>query len=134
MPDRHEGKELAPGNKHTPENTAGLRQNGLLSRRRLLASLGIAGAGAALLGTMNGNEWASNVFGSVVDATISELRSLTQPSRLHLLCDVTDTGKKVHFVYDPIDTASADNTGLVLVSTGGERFKRIVVTEYYGVK
>lgn len=60
--------------------------------------------------------------------TIAELRALSAPSAD---CDyyVRDVGMEGHFRYDAGDTASADNTGTVVVSGSGARFKRIYGNE-----
>ncbi|MFD2330833.1 hypothetical protein ACFSR7_16395 [Cohnella sp. GCM10020058] len=60
--------------------------------------------------------------------TIAELRALAAPS---VSCNyyVRDVGKEGHFRYDPGDTASTDNTGTVVVSASGARFKRIYGNE-----
>ncbi|TMV48780.1 hypothetical protein FE783_17195 [Paenibacillus mesophilus] len=118
-----------------------------LSRRKLLASLGIAGAtavAAEVLGMRN------VVFGKkdgvtdavydengklrlpdllamnfVLPVTAAQLRSETNPMP-NWMYYVRDAGKEGYFYYDAADTASPDNTGTVLVSISGARFKRVV--------
>ncbi|WP_158301986.1 right-handed parallel beta-helix repeat-containing protein [Paenibacillus mesophilus] len=134
---------------------AGNQQSGehaAISRRKLLAAIGMTGAGMAAGALMrDGIGFASRrgsiaetVYGSsaqcdecVILATIAELRSMasTVPGSIFY---VTDTGQEGHFYYDPGDSVSPDNTGLVLVSTGGYRFKRIydgpVNVKWFGAK
>ncbi|MDF2716616.1 MAG: hypothetical protein K0R28_3541 [Paenibacillus sp.] len=126
--------------------------NAAISRRKLLAAIGMTGAGMAAGALMsNGIGFASRrgsvaetVYGSsaqcddcVVLATIAELRAMaaTIPGSIFY---VTDTGQEGHFYYDPSDSVSPDNTGLVLVSTAGYRFKRIydgpVNVKWFGAK
>ncbi|MFK7694853.1 right-handed parallel beta-helix repeat-containing protein [Paenibacillus sp. HJGM_3] len=123
-----------------------------LSRRKLLASLGIAGAAAAATGLMQsvglGAAYANadtTVTGSVygpanngpdhwkdllglnycLTTTVAELRLTADP-----LADygyyVLDQGQEGLFLYDATDTATPDNTGTVLVSSNGKRFKRVL--------
>ncbi|WP_158301564.1 right-handed parallel beta-helix repeat-containing protein [Paenibacillus mesophilus] len=118
----------------------------MMSRRKLLASIGMAGAAAAagdlLLAGRTGSVYAG-VVGSVYGTggagccettTIAGLRANTtaDPDTLYF---VGDAGQEGWFRYDPSDTASADNTGTVLVSTAGYRFKRILeLSQGYDVK
>ncbi|MEF3304945.1 glycosyl hydrolase family 28-related protein [Paenibacillus sp. GYB003] len=144
-------------NGHNAIERDGAQTNGrLVSRRKLLASMGMAGAAAMMFGAIG-----SNAKGTVDEAVykalgkdkpkdkdrllelanydlvggvaVSELRATSTP-QTDFIYYVTDPGKEGHFVYDPNDSTSTDNTGLVLVSTSGARFKRIVETEYYNVK
>ncbi|WP_409345456.1 glycosyl hydrolase family 28-related protein [Paenibacillus sp. MBLB4367] len=73
----------------------------------------------------------------VVLATIAELRAMGTPVSGSIYY-VTDTMQEGHFYYDASDTVSPDNTGLVLVSTSGKRFKRIyegpVNVKWFGAK
>jgi len=124
----------------------------MVSRRKLLVSLGLAGAAAvgSSLGSAYGNGASlvtEAVYGSgnkikpkelmqmdyCVVSTIAALRAETNPSA-DLLYYVTDEGQEGFFRYDPADTATADNLGTVLVSSSGARFKRIIETEYVSVK
>ncbi|MDF2658465.1 MAG: hypothetical protein K0Q94_1256 [Paenibacillus sp.] len=115
-----------------------MTEEGKMSRRRMLASLSAAGAvtllGASVLAS--GNE-KDSVTGAVyggeaclgdmhvcVAATIAELRAHASPDPACLYY-VMDHGKEGPFYYDPADTLSLDNTGTVVVSTTGARFKRI---------
>ncbi|MFK7692168.1 glycosyl hydrolase family 28-related protein [Paenibacillus sp. HJGM_3] len=128
--------------------------NRTMSRRKLLKSMGAAGAAAVMFGTMmnvvNGKDGASvtdSVYGKdgktkpkdiadlafVVSTTMEELRAMTDPSTDYAYL-VTNPGQEGHFVYDPADTASADDTGLVVVSASGARFKRLLETPYLNVK
>ncbi|MEF3304938.1 glycosyl hydrolase family 28-related protein [Paenibacillus sp. GYB003] len=121
------------------------------TRRKLLAAIGAAGAAAVAYGAASssaaaekgGRDVADAVYGSCgnpnmpagdfVKTTIAELRSNTAPCP-DAIYFVVDPGREGHFYYDPADTASADNAGLVLVSTSGARFKRIVENDRYSVK
>ncbi|RKN86153.1 right-handed parallel beta-helix repeat-containing protein [Paenibacillus ginsengarvi] len=120
-----------------------------LSRRKLLTALGVAGAAAAtaemlglggvVLGSGGTDGVTDNVYGNgpkkhhpkllnasfVISVTIAELRQLTVPEEDEVYY-VSDSGKEGCFYYDSADSSSLDNTGTVLVSTGGARFKRIV--------
>ncbi|WP_223836312.1 glycosyl hydrolase family 28-related protein [Paenibacillus oceani] len=111
-----------------------------LSRRKLLAMIGAAGAAAAagplLSGTVGfaqGNGVTNSVYGPplglgpewcVRKTTIAELRAMTATVAEGIYY-VTDSGKGGHFHADASDTSSADNTGTILVSASGLRFKRI---------
>lgn len=123
-----------------------------ISRRKLLTMLGAAGvtvAASQLLsaggtayadkggipnhGAGNGNGNGNNQGGSsspaattsdcIIRVTIAELRSYTSPQPNEQYY-VTDAGQEGHFRYDAADVTSPDNTGTVLVSTSGARFKR----------
>lgn len=122
----------------------------LLSRRKVLVALGVTGAAAAttgLLGFMPTTTVAKSVYGSAhnedaqakglrqnVEAmtesgmqviTIAELRSMAGPTYASPYY-VTDREKEGLFFFDPTDTVSPDNTGTVLVTASGARFKRAV--------
>lgn len=125
--------------------------NGIISRRKLLASLGMAGATIASMGVLNGT--VSPAFADsadkktkvkdlmsmnfVVSTTIAELRAMSSPDA-DTLYYVADLGQEGVFHYDPSDTASADNTGTILVSSSGARFKRmydgVVHVNWFGAK
>ncbi|TMV46261.1 hypothetical protein FE783_26595 [Paenibacillus mesophilus] len=123
---------------------------GMVSRRKMLASLGLAGA--AVIGSSLGiaygkeaNSVTETVYGKktkpkelmdmdfCVPSTIAGLRAEGSPEA-GFVYYVTDRGQEGFFYYDPADTATPDNLGTVLVSTSGARFKRIVETEYVNVK
>ncbi|PYI55432.1 glycosyl hydrolase family 28-related protein [Paenibacillus flagellatus] len=130
-----------------------------ISRRKLLASIGAAGAAAVAYGATLGLAQAEpgggvtdSVYGAAADkdkdkpkppkpdkhkgalvkTTIAALRAETEPDA-DALYYVTDPGQEGHFYFDPADSASADDTGFTLVSAGGARFKRIVGSERYSV-
>ncbi|WP_176706803.1 glycosyl hydrolase family 28-related protein [Paenibacillus hemerocallicola] len=126
--------------------------NAAISRRRLLAAIGMSGAGMAAGALMSGGIGLAAPRGSVtemvyglsadcgscvVPATIAELRVMTG-TVTGTAFYVTDSGQEGHFYYDPGDTSSPDDTGLVLVSTAGYRFKRIyegpVHVKWFGAK
>lgn len=128
-----------------------------MSRRRLLASIGAAGAAAVAYGAtlsfaspgQNEGSVTQTIYGDgkngpkppkgdktkgdFVKTTIAGLRAETKSDE-DVLYYVTDSGMEGHFYFDEADTASADNTGLVLVSASGARFKRIVEGDRYSVK
>lgn len=116
-----------------------------LTRRKLLAAIGATGAatlfykasvgmtrgaGQSVLHATYGGGLASKLC---VSTTVSELRAETSPEE-GVAYYVTDPGKEGFFVYDPADASSPDNTGTVLVSTSGVRFKRIVEQSFVNVK
>jgi parallel beta-helix repeat protein len=65
--------------------------------------------------------------------TLADLRLTSAPDPLAVYF-VTDSGKEGYFRYDSSDTSSADNTGTVVVSTSGARFKRMTDGEFVNVK
>ncbi|MDF2660051.1 MAG: hypothetical protein K0Q94_2842 [Paenibacillus sp.] len=110
-----------------------------ISRRKLLAALGIAGAAAVAQGVWSGAVGAAPGEGGTVTqavygvdgcsacfvcTTVAELRANTAPDP-DTLYYVTNRGQEGFFYYDAADTSSAENTGLVLVGAAGARFKRI---------
>lgn len=114
-----------------------VRMTDLISRRKLLASIGMAGAAAAagnlLLSDKAGSVYA-DVVGSVygeaaseccATVTIAEIRAMSA-AYPDILYFVEDPGQEGWFRYDPLDSTMADNTGTVLVSTSGFRFKRLL--------
>ncbi|GAA3402875.1 right-handed parallel beta-helix repeat-containing protein [Paenibacillus hodogayensis] len=115
-----------------------------VSRRKLVASFGMAGlaliAGGVLSSAESGGSVAAQVYGEgegegccdhgCPAVTLAELRALPVPA-YPALYFVKDNGQEGIFYYDPLDMSAADNTGLVVVSAGGARFKRL--TEEQGV-
>lgn len=112
-----------------------------LSRRALLRAAGMGGAAVAagallkqqLGGGSSGEVFAvtADVYGGMqcpdccVTTTIAALRAEANPN-VNQLYYVRDAGQEGVFLYDPADTAMADNTGTVLVSSSvGARFKRV---------
>ncbi|WP_158606366.1 glycosyl hydrolase family 28-related protein [Paenibacillus ginsengarvi] len=124
-----------------------------MTRRKLLmlASVGAAGAAVSLYGATSSMAGAgtgqstvnSSVYGAgacdpetgndFVKTTIESLRASSVPCS-DVLYYVTNPGQEGFFYYDPGDTLSADNTGLILVSSSGARYKRIVENDRYSVK
>ncbi|MEF3303644.1 glycosyl hydrolase family 28-related protein [Paenibacillus sp. GYB003] len=132
------------------EEAAETTPAGMISRRKMIASLGLAGAAA--IGTSLGIAYGQDtgvVTGAVygkktkpkelmetdfcVASTIAGLRAETSPEASFVYY-VADRGHEGFFTYDPADTTTADNLGTVLVSASGARFKRIVDTEFISVK
>lgn len=126
-----------------------------LSRRKLLAGLGATGLAATSVMLWNG-DGSRSVWADVYNdtsrklkpgarpkagccflTTISDLRALTTPDPDDVYY-VTDSGQEGFFSYDQLDTASTDNTGTVLVSGGGARFKRhlsdVLSASWFGTK
>ncbi|MDF2724380.1 MAG: hypothetical protein K0Q59_4055 [Paenibacillus sp.] len=136
----------APEQARRPEERA-------ISRRRLLASLGAAGAFAAIGGVCGsafaaptgGSSVLGHVYGSgcennplldgetVAVLTIADLRADGAPSA-EAIYFVKDEGREGCFRYDPSDSTTADDNGVTIVSTGGARFKRIMFGESVNVK
>lgn len=128
-----------------------------ISKRRLIASLGAAGAFAVIggaygnvlaaprgsssvLGHVYGNgcedsPWLQALLnGEVVAAvTIADLRVETAPSA-ETIYFVTDEGQEGCFRYAPSDSVTADDNGMTVVSGGGARFKRILFSDAVNVK
>jgi len=116
-----------------------IQEKSMISRRKLLASLGMAGAALATSVIANGSVMkafadpsndSTNVenlmdLNVAVTTTIVQLRANTEPVA-EALYFVKDFGKEGVFYYDSSDTASPDNLGTVIVSTSGARFKRII--------
>lgn len=114
------------------------RPSGTISRRKALSAIGIAGA-ALLTAGMSANDTIGvghsardSVYGGPNDleasccplTTLAELRSMTGPVTDEWRY-VTDRGREGPFYYDASDTSSPDNTGLVIVSASGARWKRM---------
>lgn len=145
--------ELAAGNEQESgnEGEVGSGKNAM-SRRKLLASLGMAGVALASSGIINA-ALSTKTFAApgdnrtkvkdlmqkalVLSTTIAELRADEEPNA-DTIYFVKDDGQEGHFLYDPADLTSGDNTGTVLVSVSGARFKRIynggVSVTWFGAK
>ncbi|GAA3412175.1 glycosyl hydrolase family 28-related protein [Paenibacillus hodogayensis] len=132
-----------------------------LERRKVLAAIGMLGTAAVVGGLWNGNGNAhadasvlNAVYGSdsepfrmklrellhmdlCIATTIVSLRACTDPVQ-DFLYYVKDSGQEGPFIYDPTDNTSPDNTGTVLVSSSGARFKRLytgrVEVKWFGAK
>lgn len=109
--------------------------NSPISRRTLLAYLGAAGAAAAVGGLLpRGAQTAyASSANDVIVTTIADIRTTLVPA-VNEIYYVGDSNKQGHFYYDAADTTSTDNTGTVLVSSGGKRFKRIVGDRFVNAK
>ncbi|RKN74844.1 right-handed parallel beta-helix repeat-containing protein [Paenibacillus ginsengarvi] len=121
------------------------------SRRALLTSIGMAGvatAATSLLGpgialgqetTVTGSVYGnlnngSKGNGACVSITVEQLRSInTGGKSASDLYFIVDPGQEGYFKYDNTDTTSLDNTGTVLVTTSGRRYKRVIETDYLNV-
>ncbi|MDD9270472.1 right-handed parallel beta-helix repeat-containing protein [Paenibacillus sp. GCM10023248] len=137
------------------QDRAGVRFN----RRKLLASIGAAGVAFATGGLLNGrfqsvasaqSSVTGNVYGSLNEKIkLNDLRNLDfclplTLSELSTSADqlpdaayyVTDAGKEGFYLLDMADTTSVDNTGTVVVTTQGRRFKRVygetIVLSWFG--
>lgn len=106
----------------------------LMSRRRVLAGIGLAGAALAIGSRFGGDGVAHADEESCCETvSINDLRTTTSPLVNHMYV-VHDEGKEGVFLYDPSDTTSPDNVGTVVVSPSiGARFKR-VYEAYINVK
>ncbi|GEM_PF-3143599 len=133
-----------------------------ISRRKMLASLGLAGVALASSALLNGAPGIGLAHGQASDGgndngnrrkktrprdlmntdyceavTIAQLRAETSPNA-GCIYFVTNIGQEGPYYYDSGDTTSSDNTGLVIVSTSGARFKRIfdgaVNVKWFGAK
>ncbi|ULL15944.1 right-handed parallel beta-helix repeat-containing protein [Paenibacillus sp. H1-7] len=149
-------EESAAGREH--------KQDALISRRKLLAVLGMGGAAAITAGLWKGAGAATayanemTVTQSVYDQSkkvkpkelaalldehlclavkLEELRAETDPDST-IMYYVTNEGQEGFFRYDPNDSTTPDNTGTVAVSTNGCRFKRIyedtLIVSWFGTK
>jgi hypothetical protein len=141
-----------------PDNNSDARW----SRRALLTKVGAAGVAVASAGILGNAGWERVAAdSSVSDAvykkkdkdkdkdgpsetdeccrkvTLAELRAETAPAA-ETLYFVTDSGQEGWFVFDTGDTVSSDNTGTVVVSTDGSRFKRLyddaLSVKWFGAK
>ncbi|RAV11898.1 right-handed parallel beta-helix repeat-containing protein [Paenibacillus contaminans] len=111
-------------------------RNEPMSRRKLLLSLGAAGAAlsaGSLLPFQGMTGVAQAAAGGVETLTLADLRLTSAPDPLTIYF-VTDSGKEGYFHYDSSDMSSADNTGTVVVSTSGARFKRMTDGEFVNVR
>lgn len=128
-----------------------------VSRRKLLATLGMAGAAIAAGNMLSGSTKAYrreelSVAGVVYDelngkgkipilkaanlivsTTIDEIRAniAADPKFLYF---VRDEGQEGHFIVDTADTTSPDNTGTVLVTASGVRLKRMIAGDTIDVR
>lgn len=113
------------------------RPSQTFSRRKMLSVLGISGAALLTAGMSAkdslGYSVQAAVYGCPEDddsscclrmTTIAELRGTTGPVG-DSFCYITDPGCEGLFYCDASDTVSPDNTGLVLVSASGARWKRV---------
>ncbi|MBD2865095.1 glycosyl hydrolase family 28-related protein [Paenibacillus oceani] len=130
------------------QSTAEERMNTILTRRKLLASFGITGAAFATAGLLPGGvreaagqSVGKSVYGNgnphcddcVRDITLAELRATPDTTEGYVYY-VTDAGQDGHYYYDPGDSTSSDDTGGVVVSSTGQRFKRIMPDGTVNVK
>lgn len=125
-----------------PNKEEGSWSGRTMSRRRLLTAIGAAGAALTTMSVLAGQvgeaakgekpSVSSSVYGQsehpltgdcVLAVTIGELRAEQSPEAGRLYY-VTDPGQEGPFMYDAADTVTPDNTGTVLVSAAGARFKR----------
>lgn len=125
------------------------RQERAISRRKMLAAIGTAGvafaAGGLLQAGASGRGRHLGVTGSVYGpgnpgadewcaqcASMAELRTMTTAPDAELYY-LTDPGKEGFFQYNPADVSTPDNTGTILVSTYGARFKRLQVNGLFPI-
>ncbi len=116
-------------------------KDGLLSRRQMLVALGVTGAAAASTGLLgfgsvyglsDNNDNQGKGIRHQVDAmtesavqsiSIAELRIVTGSTHASAYV-IIDPGQEGLFCFDPTDTGSLDNTGTILVTASGSRFRR----------
>ncbi|CAG7614866.1 hypothetical protein PAESOLCIP111_01755 [Paenibacillus solanacearum] len=104
----------------------------VITRRTFFSSVGAAGAAfvaASVYGIGGGTDDRLKpkdlmALQYCVTATIAGIRSDGAPDP-DFVYFVTDPGQEGPFVCDPADTATPDNTGLVLVAQSGMRLKRV---------
>lgn len=126
-----------------------------ISRRKLLSTLGVAGAALAAGGLWSGPLHAAFGEGTTVTGavygggpgtgevpcvtvvTLAEMRTSLTPDPAQVIF-VKDRGQEGIFYYDSTDTTTPDDNGLTIVSTGGARFKRSVAealnVKWFGAK
>ncbi|WP_158560694.1 right-handed parallel beta-helix repeat-containing protein [Paenibacillus contaminans] len=128
-----------------------------ISRRKLLSTLGVAGAALAAGGILGGGSMRTAfgegatvteaVYGNgndacttapcVIAVTLSEMRTSLTPDPACTYY-VKDSGQEGFFLYDPADTATQDDNGLTIVSSAGARYKRTAVADlnlkWFGAK
>lgn len=128
--------------KEGAKQTEPKRSDLMIGRRKLLASIGTAGAALVAGSCWNGSlaaratGAASTVTGSVYGGgvcmtgkdgtfvtTIAELRTMPAPLAERMYY-VADRGREGFFSFEASDISSADNSGTVIVSTSGARFRR----------
>ncbi|NOU71589.1 hypothetical protein GC098_09165 [Paenibacillus sp. LMG 31458] len=139
------------------------KMQGPISRRKLLATLGAAGAALtaeglffgrfgiargsseqSVTGAVYGNNNTSfplmdlDQYKVCVATTLSQLRTgtLINPAFAYY---VTDKGREGFFLYDANDTSSADNDGTLIVGLNGRRFLRVysgdtISASWFGAK
>lgn len=120
-------EQTGEGNSSPQNKSDSFQTDARWSRRKLLASFGMTGAatvaGSLLYGMIDPpHVSAATILNSV---TIAELRAMTAPDPTAIYF-VRDRGKEGAFYYDSTDSTSLDNTGTVLVSTSGARFRRVL--------
>jgi hypothetical protein len=107
------------------------------TRRRLLRLAGATGLGvtASLVsaGSARANDLAvRRVPNGLATTTIATLRAGTNvvdPEGYYVI----DPGKEGLYLADPADTASPDDTGTVIVTASGQRYKRVIETDWVDV-
>lgn len=108
-----------------------MNEERVVSRRTAVRSIGVIGAVASGTLLTDGvadaapEHLAANVTEpNVFATTIAEMKAQTAPSP-DALYMVTDTGREGPFYYDPDDTTTAADDGIVFVGAGSHRYKRI---------
>ncbi|WP_202916163.1 glycosyl hydrolase family 28-related protein [Paenibacillus mesophilus] len=138
-----------PGNLDCDGRHSDPNRGRAISRRKMLAAIGTAGvafaAGGLLQASASGPGRHLGVNDSVYGpgnpgpdewcaqcASMAELRAMTTAPDADLYY-LTDPGKEGYFRYDPADALTSDNTGTILVSLYGARFKRMQVNGVFPV-
>lgn len=124
----------------------------LMSRRTMLAGLGMAGAAAMVIGPsigMSGDSVQDATYErnhpmvpppshplltrTVMPVTIAMLRQLSKPES-EMVYYVSDAGQEGPYMYDASDTMTMEDTGWTIVSQTGARFKRVREPGYANVQ
>jgi parallel beta-helix repeat protein len=147
---RESAKEAGtPGNPMIDDRDSYRNRERAISRRKMLAAIGTAGvalaAGGLLQAGASGRGGGRGVTDSVYGpdnpesdeccvryASMAELRAMTTAPDAEPYY-LTDPGKEGYFQYDPADVLTPDNTGTVLVSVFGARFKRLQVNGLFPI-
>lgn len=116
-------------------------RSGKMSRRHLLSVIGLAGLGLTvptLIGMENPSEASpttqleSPEMGII--SSIGELRAVSASPPECRLYFLSEQGKEGFFLLDETDTTSPDNTGTVIVTAAGNRYKRLIEGSSVNIK
>ena len=90
-----------------------------------LSALNATGTASSTTYLRGDNTWSTlpGAGWDIVSYTVSNLRAATATAAYVF---ITDSGKQGIFAYDSSDTSTADNTGTVIVTANGRRYKRVI--------